>query len=108
VIPDHVDEKHPANNPYATLNTNKVGIVEENPQRNNTASVLPTVEIVMQVITWYRSARCPMVTLPNTDARFRSITVSEDIKLEPPILRAYVGRYMPGRKNPSASMMLPI
>jgi hypothetical protein len=32
-----------------------VGKVDANPQRKNTASVLPTVEMVMHVMAWYRS-----------------------------------------------------
>lgn len=71
-----------------------------------TEMVVPTVEMKMQVVTCHLSTMDPIATQPKTEATLKRMTVSALRVPDAPMLRAYVGRYIEGRKNPRASIVL--
>jgi len=92
IIADQIAEKLPANIPYATQNTSRTGIFVENPQSRKTERTVPMVDIETQVKASQRSDKNPIEMLPNIDAIFNTVTVSEDRNFENPIYRAKDGR----------------
>lgn len=60
----------------------------ERPQTMNTESVVPIVDIRMQVVTCQWSTIEPMATHPKTEAILKRITVSALSVPEAPMLRA--------------------
>lgn len=62
------------------------------PQMRKTESVEPMLEIRMQVVTWKRSTRWPMITQPMVDVTLKRMRGRAERLAEAPSWRANDGR----------------
>ena len=74
---DHVDEKAPANRPYTEQNRYRTPMLVENPQIMNMETTAPTVDTVMQAVTWHRSVIYPIMAQPMMVVKLNRTTVSD-------------------------------